>query len=78
MVGPSGRPPISEGANTGSKKNVETLVAHGADQEQKAAAYNDATPLTIAAIGRHHEVVAYLIKVTLGYQKSGWLCFIVV
>ena len=40
---------------------------HQVDVEQKALAYRSATPLTIAVIGRHEDIVALLIKVNIWF-----------
>ena len=67
MPGTAGRPPISEAANYGLRKQCEMLLSHHVDIEQTALAYKSATPLTIAVIGQRDDIVALLIKVSTNY-----------
>ena len=63
-VGSAGRAAIHEGAGKGLSKMCGFLLQNGANQELQASGFLNATPVTIAAIMRHHRTVEVFLTVS--------------
>lgn len=64
-IGPGGRSALGEACRSDNVKMVQMLLSQGADIEQPNPYFKDATPVTVAVISKHPEVVKFLIEVRI-------------
>lgn len=62
-MGPGEHSPLGEAAAKNDRKVAEVLLQHGANVEDPIPAYNNATPVVVAAFMGSHTVVDLLVRV---------------
>ena len=70
-MGPGERSPLGEAAAKNYRKVAEVLVQSGANIEDPIPAYNNATPVVVAAYKGSHAVVDFLIRVCASQESNG-------